>query len=49
MQWITREPLRLNWAAFALSIAILLSAERARAQGAPTLPVANHDWSLVSP
>jgi hypothetical protein len=47
MQWITRELLRPNWAAFALSFVILLSAGRARAQGAPTLPVATHDWSSV--
>ena len=34
-------------AAFALLLVILLSAGRARAQGASTLPVANRDWSGV--
>ena len=37
-------PIRI---AFALPFVILLSAGLAQAQGAPTLPVANHDWSSI--
>ena len=39
--------LRPHGAAFVVSIVILLSAGRTRAQGTPTLPVANHDWPAV--
>jgi Domain of Unknown Function (DUF1259) len=39
--------LRPDRAAFVLLFVILLSAGRARAQGTPTLPVVNRDWSSV--
>jgi len=40
-------PLHPDRVAYALSFVILLSGGRARAQGAPTLPDASHDWSSV--